>query len=149
MSGVSVDPGARLITAGGGATWEDVDREAAKHDLATVGGTVNHTGAYQRLTGQVIELKARHRAVGIGGLTLGGGFGFLTPKYGLVIDNLVSAEVITADGSVNIVSASENTDLFWAIRGELLPLQVECYSAEPRSLCRRRVQLRRRHVVHV
>ena len=65
MRKVTVDPQAKTVTAEGGAIWEDVDVEAAKYGLATVGGTVNHTG--------------------VGGLTLGGGYGYLTGKYGLTI----------------------------------------------------------------
>jgi FAD/FMN-containing dehydrogenase len=68
MRKVTVDPEAKSIRAEGGALWEDVDVEAAKHSLATVGGTVNHTG--------------------VGGLTLGGGYGYLTGKYGLTIGTL-------------------------------------------------------------
>ncbi|KAJ9634234.1 hypothetical protein H2199_009064 [Coniosporium tulheliwenetii] len=97
MRKVTVDPEAKTITAEGGCTWEDVDVEAAKYGLATVGGTVNHTG--------------------IGGLTLGGGFGWLSSKYGLTIDNLLSATMVLANGSIVIASSTENPDLFWAIRG--------------------------------
>lgn len=97
LAAVSVDTENQLITVGGGAVWEAVDKEAAKYGLATVGGTVNHTG--------------------VGGLTLGGGYGWLTPKYGLVIDNLVKAELVTASGDILICSATENQDLFWAIKG--------------------------------
>ncbi|GJE88819.1 FAD-dependent oxidoreductase [Phanerochaete sordida] len=97
LAGVSVDVEKSLITVGGGAVWAAVDAEAAKHGLATVGGTVNHTG--------------------VGGLTLGGGYGWLTPKYGLTIDNLVQAEVVTANGDILTCSETENPDLFWAIRG--------------------------------
>ncbi|KAL1611741.1 hypothetical protein SLS59_000460 [Nothophoma quercina] len=97
MRGVTVDPEARTITAEGGTIWEDVDVAAAKHGLATVGGTVNHTG--------------------VGGLTLGGGYGYLTGKYGLTIDNLLSVEIVLASGSVVTASKDQNPDLFWAIRG--------------------------------
>lgn len=97
MHGVTVDPQARTITADGGTIWEDVDNAAAEHGLATVGGTVNHTG--------------------VGGLTLGGGYGYLSGKYGLTIDNLLSVEVVLASGEVVTASKSENEDLFWAIRG--------------------------------
>ncbi|KAJ4333803.1 hypothetical protein N0V95_009341 [Ascochyta clinopodiicola] len=97
MRNVTVNPEARTITAEGGTIWEDVDLAAAKHGLATVGGTVNHTG--------------------VGGLTLGGGYGYLTGKYGLTIDNLLSAEIVLASGEVLTASKTENTDLFWAIRG--------------------------------
>ena len=97
MRGVTVDPEAQTITAEGGTIWEDVDSAAAKHGLATVGGTVNHTG--------------------VGGLTLGGGYGYLTGKYGLTIDNLLSVEVVLASGEAVTASKDTNADLFWAIRG--------------------------------
>ncbi|KAK2882712.1 hypothetical protein FQN49_000074 [Arthroderma sp. PD_2] len=97
MRKVTVDEDRRTITAQGGCLWVDVDEAGAKYGLATVGGTVNHTG--------------------IGGLTLGGGYGWLSPKYGLVIDNLLSATLVLADGRVVKTSATEEPDLFWAVRG--------------------------------
>ncbi|KAK9384338.1 hypothetical protein V1515DRAFT_612008 [Lipomyces mesembrius] len=97
MRRVVVDADNKMLTAQGGATWEDVDVAAADYDLATVGGTVNHTG--------------------IGGLTLGGGHGWLTGKYGQVVDNLLSVELVLADGSVVTASETENSELFWAVRG--------------------------------
>mgnify|MGYP000872353339 CR=1 FL=1 len=97
MRRVFVDPSAKTITVEGGAVWEDVDVAAAKHGLATVGGTVNHTG--------------------VGGLTLGGGYGWLTGRYGLAIDNLLSVKMVLADGSIVTASETQNSDLFWAIRG--------------------------------
>ncbi|EMD90161.1 hypothetical protein COCC4DRAFT_29636 [Bipolaris maydis ATCC 48331] len=97
MRKVTVDPQAKTITAEGGALWEDVDVEAAKYGLATVGGTVNHTG--------------------VGGLTLGGGYGYLTGKYGLTIDNLLSVDIVLASGEQLTASATSNEDLFWAVRG--------------------------------
>ncbi|KAF1365666.1 FAD-binding domain-containing protein [Lizonia empirigonia] len=97
MRAVTVNPEARTITAEGGTIWEDVDIAAAKYGLATVGGTVNHTG--------------------VGGLTLGGGYGYLTGKYGLTIDNLLSAEIVLASGEVLTASKTDHADLFWAIRG--------------------------------
>ncbi|KAF8861730.1 FAD-binding domain-containing protein [Acephala macrosclerotiorum] len=97
MRKVTVDVEAKTVTAGGGALWKDVDDEAEKYQLAAVGGTVNHTG--------------------IGGLTLGGGYGYLSPAHGLVIDNLLSVELVLADGSINTVSESQNPDLFWALKG--------------------------------
>lgn len=97
MRKVTVDPQAKTVTAEGGAIWEDVDVEAAKYGLATVGGTVNHTG--------------------VGGLTLGGGYGYLTGKYGLTIDNLLSVDIVLASGEQLTASATSNEDLFWAVRG--------------------------------
>jgi len=97
MDHVSVDPQARIIVAEGGALWRDVDREAIVHGLATVGGTVGHTG--------------------VGGLTLGGGYGWLSGLYGLVCDNVVRYDVVTADGKFLVVTETLNADLFWALRG--------------------------------
>lgn len=97
MREVTVDPLKKTITAQGGTIWEDVDFAGAKYGLATVGGTVNHTG--------------------VGGLTLGGGYGWLTGRYGLTIDNLIAIEAVLADGSIVNASAMENEDLFWALRG--------------------------------
>lgn len=97
MRAVAVDKQAMTVTAEGGCLWSDVDREAAKYGLAAVGGTVNHTG--------------------VGGLTLGGGYGYLTPRVGMVIDNLLAAELVLADGSLVTASEEENRDLFWAARG--------------------------------
>jgi FAD/FMN-containing dehydrogenase len=82
---------------GGGATWGDLDGASQAHGLAVTGGFISHTG--------------------IAGLTLGGGVGWLTRKAGLSADNLVAAEVVTADGRVLRASADQNADLFWAIRG--------------------------------
>jgi hypothetical protein len=97
MKEVLIDAETKNITAQGGALWADVDAAAAKHGLVTVGGTVNRTG--------------------IGGLTLGGGYGYLSGKYGLAVDNLVAAEVVLADGKVAWASEKENRGLFWAVRG--------------------------------
>ncbi|KAH6721914.1 hypothetical protein BKA61DRAFT_538650 [Leptodontidium sp. MPI-SDFR-AT-0119] len=97
MRGVTVNEKTKTLTVEGGALWADVDKEAAKFGLAAVGGTVNHTG--------------------VGGLTLGGGYGYLTPEFGMVIDNLLEVEVVLADGSIVTASESENPDLFWAARG--------------------------------
>jgi FAD/FMN-containing dehydrogenase len=123
MAGVSVDAEKRLLVVAGGAIWETVDKEAAKHGLATVGGTVNHTGTSSsgreggRERIDVGALTMHLSFPGVGGLTLGAGYGWLTPKYGLTIDNLVRAEVVTADGRILTASDDENPDLFWAIRG--------------------------------
>ena len=97
MRGVWVDPAGRTAIVQGGALWGDVDHETQAHGLATPGGIVGHTG--------------------VGGLTLGGGIGWLMRKHGLTIDNLLAAEVITADGSIVRASADEHGDLFWALRG--------------------------------
>jgi FAD/FMN-containing dehydrogenase len=97
MNGVWVDPTNRTVRAQGGCLWGAVDHETAAFGLATVGGTVSHTG--------------------IGGLTLGGGFGWLGRKYGFAVDNLLSVDMVTADGRFLTVHADQNADLFWAIRG--------------------------------
>jgi FAD/FMN-containing dehydrogenase len=97
MRNVRVDPRRRTARAGGGATWGDMDHAGYAFGLATPGGVLSTTG--------------------IGGLTLGGGFGYLTRRYGLSADNLLSADVVTADGELMTASADENPDLFWAIRG--------------------------------
>jgi FAD/FMN-containing dehydrogenase len=97
MKGVRVDPARRVVRVDGGCTWGDVDHATHVFGLATPGGIISTTG--------------------VAGLTLGGGFGYLTRRYGLACDNLVSADVITADGRMVTASASENQDLFWAIRG--------------------------------
>ncbi|KAL4915413.1 hypothetical protein BDW62DRAFT_125225 [Aspergillus aurantiobrunneus] len=97
MNRVTVNPTAKTVTVGGGATWKDVDEAAGAHGLAAVGGTVNHTG--------------------VGGLTLGGGYGWLSGMYGLTIDNLLSATVVLASGEIVHASADQNADLFWALRG--------------------------------
>src|SRR5262245_2603595 len=97
MKGILVDAKARTVRAQGGVLWKELNRETQLHGLATTGGVVGTTG--------------------IAGLTLGGGLGWLMPKYGLALDNLRSAEMVMADGSVKRASADENADLFWAIRG--------------------------------
>jgi FAD/FMN-containing dehydrogenase len=97
MNGVLVDSSARRAVCGGGATWADVDAATQAHGLAVPGGFISHTG--------------------IAGLTLGGGIGWLTKLAGLSCDNLVSAEVVTADSRIVRASAAENPDLFWALRG--------------------------------
>jgi FAD/FMN-containing dehydrogenase len=97
MRDVHVDPRSRTAKAGGGATWGDFNYATHAYGLATTGGIVSTTG--------------------IGGLTLGGGIGYLARPFGLSIDNLRSAEVVTADGSVLTADKNENADLFWALRG--------------------------------
>jgi FAD/FMN-containing dehydrogenase len=97
MKAVVVDPGRRIARAEAGVLWGEFDRETQAFGLATTGGVVTHTG--------------------IAGLTLGGGIGWLMRKHGATVDNLLSAEVVTADGDVVTASAKEHRDLFWAIRG--------------------------------
>jgi FAD/FMN-containing dehydrogenase len=97
MSDVHVDPVSRRATVGGGAVWADVDHEAQAHGLATTGGLVSTTG--------------------VAGFTLGGGIGWAMRKFGLAADNLVGAEVVTADGHLVHASESENADLLWGLRG--------------------------------
>ena len=97
MRAVSVDPAGRTAWVQGGALWGDVDHETQAHGLATTAGIVSHTG--------------------VAGVTLGGGIGFLMRKHGLVVDNLLAAEVVTAEGSIVRASADEHPDLFWALRG--------------------------------
>jgi FAD/FMN-containing dehydrogenase len=97
MRAVLVDPAGRTARVQGGALWGDVDHETQAHGLATTGGIVSHTG--------------------VGGLTLGGGIGWLMRKHGLAVDNLLAAEVVTAEGKIVRASADEHPDLFWALRG--------------------------------
>jgi FAD/FMN-containing dehydrogenase len=97
MKGLRVDPLRKTVHAQGGVTWGDFDRETAAFGLATPGGMVSTTG--------------------IAGLTLGGGEGWLSRKYGLSCDNLLSVDVVTADGTFLTVNGRENEELFWGIRG--------------------------------
>ncbi len=97
MRDIEVDPARRTVRAQPGTTWAEFNDAGAAHGLATTGGQVSTTG--------------------IAGLTLGGGFGWLMGKHGLTIDNLISAEVVTAAGDVLTASETENDDLFWALRG--------------------------------
>jgi FAD/FMN-containing dehydrogenase len=97
LRGTRVDPASRLVTVAGGCTWGDVDHATYPFGLAVPGGVVSTTG--------------------VGGLTLGGGLGHLTRSCGLSIDNLVSTDVVLADGSFVTASEDGNEDLFWALRG--------------------------------
>lgn len=122
MKGIHVDPGKRTARVQPGADWGDLDKETQLHGLVTPGGQVSMTG--------------------VAGLTLGGGMGYLRRKWGLSCDNLVSVEVVTADGQVITASEDENEDLLWAVRGgggnfgivtsfefRLYPLGPEIYGA--------------------
>jgi FAD/FMN-containing dehydrogenase len=97
MNTVTVDPAARTARAGGGTTWGVFNDATHAHGLATTGGIISTTG--------------------VGGLTLGGGIGYLARGHGLSCDNLVGAQVVTADGRTVTASEAENDDLFWALRG--------------------------------
>ena len=97
LRAVLVDPDERTVTVGAGCLLGDVDRETQLHGLATPLGFVSETG--------------------VAGLTLGGGFGYLTRRFGYTVDNLLEVEIVTADGRVRRASRDENEDLFWAIRG--------------------------------
>lgn len=97
MKSIRINPDTRTAFVEPGVVWGEFDREAQAFGLATVGGTVAHTG--------------------VAGLTLGGGFGWLSNKHGMTIDNLLAADVVTADGRLLHASHDENSDLFWALRG--------------------------------
>lgn len=97
MTRVVVDPQARRARCGGGATMADLDAATQQHGLAVTGGTISHTG--------------------VGGLALGGGYGYLTQAAGLLTDNLVAAQVVLADGRVVRAADDEHPDLLWALRG--------------------------------
>lgn len=97
MKEARVDPARRLLAAGPGLTWGELDTATQRHGLATTGGIISSTG--------------------VPGLTLGGGHGWLMRKHGLACDNLVSADVVTADGARLRASADENRELFWGLRG--------------------------------
>jgi FAD/FMN-containing dehydrogenase len=97
MREVTVDPDAKLAHVGPGCRLQDVDRATQEHGLATVLGFISE--------------------VGVAGLTLGGGLGYLTRRFGWAVDNLEEVEIVTADGKVRIANRDENADLFWAIHG--------------------------------
>ena len=97
MNGISVNPESKTVTVGAGCLLSEVDQHTQAHGLAVSAGIVSHTG--------------------VAGLTLGGGFGWISRKHGLSIDNLLAAEVVTAQGKVITASSTENPDLFWGLRG--------------------------------
>ena len=97
MRGIRVDPTNRVARTDAGVVWSELDRETQVFGLATTGGVVSNTG--------------------VGGLTLGGGLGWLMGKHGFSIDNLLSVDIVTADGRFLTASEHENADLFWAVRG--------------------------------
>src|SRR5437763_3803688 len=97
MQQVDVDPATKTARAQGGATWNAFNEATHAHGLATTGGIISTTG--------------------VAGLTLGGGIGYLTRGVGFSVDNLISAEIVTADGRTVTASKTENEDLFWALRG--------------------------------
>jgi len=97
MREITVDPEARIAHVGPGSRLQDVDRATQEHGLATVLGFISE--------------------VGVAGLTLGGGLGYLTRRFGWTVDNLEEVEIVTADGEIRSASRKENTDLFWALRG--------------------------------
>ena len=97
LRGIKVDPASKTVRVEGGCTWSDVDHATHPFGLATPSGILGTTG--------------------VGGLTLGGGSGHLTRRFGLTIDNLLAADVVLADGSFVTASADEHSDLFWALRG--------------------------------
>src|SRR5260221_14626751 len=97
MKGIHVDPVAKTVRAEGGVLWKELNRETQLHGLAVTGGVIGTTG--------------------VAGLTLGGGLGWLMPKHGIALDNLLAVNLVLADGSIVRASAGEHADSFWAARG--------------------------------
>src|SRR5262249_1605719 len=97
MKGIHVTPSARTGVVEGGVLWKELNRETQAHGLAVTGGVIGTTG--------------------VAGLTLGGGLGWLMPKYGMALDNLIAVNLVLADGSMVRASADDHPDLFWAVRG--------------------------------
>jgi FAD/FMN-containing dehydrogenase len=97
MTRVVVNPDTQTVIVQGGATWGDVSREVGRYPLAVNGGTVS--------------------MVGVGGLSLEGGYGYYAPQHGVTLDTIIAAKVVTGTGEIVSVSREENPDLFWAIRG--------------------------------
>jgi hypothetical protein len=97
MKGMRIDAAQRTVRAQAGLTWGEFDRETQAYELAVTGGAISTTG--------------------IAGLTLGGGQGWLMRKYGLASDNLLSVDIVTAEGQVLVANANEHADLFWGLRG--------------------------------
>src|SRR5690349_4142194 len=97
LSDIVVDPATETVMVGGGCTWADVDRATGEHGRATPSGIISSTG--------------------VGGLTLGGGIGHLSRRFGLTIDSLIGADVVLADGTLVHASADQHPDLLWALKG--------------------------------
>ena len=97
MQGVAFDAERRMASVLGGSLLAELDEKSQAHGLVTTAGTVSHTG--------------------VGGLTLGGGFGRLARRFGLTSDNLLAADIVTSDGKLRRASVDENPDLYWALRG--------------------------------
>jgi len=97
MKGIHVDAASRRAIVEGGVLWKELNRETQLHGLAVTGGVIGTTG--------------------VAGLTLGGGLGWLMPKHGIALDNLLAVNLVLADGSTVRASAEDHADLFWAVRG--------------------------------
>ncbi|MEJ1961633.1 MAG: FAD-dependent oxidoreductase [Gammaproteobacteria bacterium] len=112
LRGVQIDAGARIARVAGGSLLGDLDHEAMAHGLVTTAGTVSHTG--------------------VGGLTLGGGFGRVARRFGLALDNVRAAEIVTGQGEILRVSAKDNPELFWGVRGAAA---ISAWSPRSTSTC--------------